>query len=273
MGITVYPAPSAASKWERTSVFTSTGSWTAPADVTSVEVMAVSGGGSGGSSVAGGGGGGGGGLVIRNLTVTPGASYTITVGAGGARTSNNEPGINGSPTSFGALLTVVGGGAGGGGTTSPNVYGKSGACGGGDAAGVQGYSFAAGGGGMGLTPNVQAVMSGQNSWFFSQSAGGSVGSSGMGCSSTGGTTTSHGVNGLNGFCGGGGGATPNGQSTIQFGKGGSGGGGRGVAENATVREAEDGFVNTGGGGGGGTTSYWSGNGGSGYMTIKYWSAL
>lgn len=55
--------------------------WVAPAGVTSVSVVAV-GGGAGGTN---GGGGSGGGLGYKNnISVTPGNSYTVVVGAGGA---------------------------------------------------------------------------------------------------------------------------------------------------------------------------------------------
>jgi len=67
--------------------FSTTGSWTAPAGVTSVTVDAWGGGGGGGgnSTTAQGGGGGGGGAFARKVvTVSPSTSYTVTVGAGGA---------------------------------------------------------------------------------------------------------------------------------------------------------------------------------------------
>lgn len=69
--------------------FTSPGTytWVCPQDVTAVSVLCIGGGGGGdaGSDLVGvGGGGGGGGLAYRNnITVIPGQSYTIVVGAGG----------------------------------------------------------------------------------------------------------------------------------------------------------------------------------------------
>ena len=67
-----------------------TTSWTVPAGVTSVEYLVVAGGGSGGSSYGTAGGGGAGGVRTGTLSVIPGSSHTITVGAGGAaRTSGN----------------------------------------------------------------------------------------------------------------------------------------------------------------------------------------
>jgi hypothetical protein len=94
--------------------FTTTGSttWTAPAGITSVEVLVVAGGGGGGFEM-GGGGGGGGVIYEPNFSVTPGQSYTVAVGAGGAgRTSNSDNGGQGGDSIFGTL-TAIGGGAGG----------------------------------------------------------------------------------------------------------------------------------------------------------------
>lgn len=99
----------------------------------------------------------------------------------------------------------------------------------------------------------------------------SVGSRGIGALDTASPFNSQGVNGLNGFCGGGGGGTTVGDS-IRYGMGGSGGGGNGAAANPSIT-ASAGTANTGGGGGGGAGAWAAANGGSGYMTIKYWSAL
>ena len=68
-------------------VFTSgTGSWTAPAGVTSVEYLLVGGGGGGGGGTATGAGGGGGGGSVKTgtLEVMEGTTYNYTIGAGGA---------------------------------------------------------------------------------------------------------------------------------------------------------------------------------------------
>jgi len=70
--------------------FTASGTWTAPSGVTRV-VVALWGGGGGGGNCGGdifcdtpGQGGGGGGYASSVLTVTPGATYTVTIGTGGA---------------------------------------------------------------------------------------------------------------------------------------------------------------------------------------------
>jgi len=68
-------------------------SWVAPAGVTSVSVVAVGGGGAGGGGhpFYGSGGGQGGGLGYgNNISVTPGTSYAVIVGVGGAGQSSNN---------------------------------------------------------------------------------------------------------------------------------------------------------------------------------------
>ena len=59
MGIAVFPAPGGGVT-QKVDVFTSTGSWTAPSNCSSVDVFLVAGGGGGGGLPLGGAGGGGG---------------------------------------------------------------------------------------------------------------------------------------------------------------------------------------------------------------------
>lgn len=66
---------------------------------------------------ASGGGGGGAYVINRHRTVTPGASYTITIGAGGKGGKKATAGSAGGTTSFDSLQSLAGGG-GGSGTTS-----------------------------------------------------------------------------------------------------------------------------------------------------------
>ena len=91
---------------ERTDFITSTQTWTAPFDVSEIEIL-LCGGGSGGTSTSTtstSSNSGGSGSVTRSfLSVTPGASYTVTIGAGGA-----TDGGNGGASSFGALLSING---------------------------------------------------------------------------------------------------------------------------------------------------------------------
>jgi hypothetical protein len=90
MGLSTFPAASGGFK-KYAQTFTSTGTWTAPTGVTSVDVICVGGGGGGGYASVGStsayqtvGGGGGGGQVARaSVDVTPGTVYNVTVGTGG----------------------------------------------------------------------------------------------------------------------------------------------------------------------------------------------
>ena len=127
-----------------------------PAGVTSIRVRVLGGGGGGAHSYSGdattwtdyfaytgnfptnawqgmSGGGGGGGYAHGVFTVTPGTSYTITVGAGGQ--AGNPSGSAGGTSSFGALLSATGGGgagpsAGAGGTGTGGSFQASGGSGG-----------------------------------------------------------------------------------------------------------------------------------------------
>ena len=105
-------------------VATSTGTfqWTAPDGVTSVCAVCVGGGGGGGSTGDGTGGGGGGGLGWKNnIAVTPGTTYTVIVGAGGAAGSGN-----GGQSYFIASTLVAGNGGLGGSSGSSGVGGAGG---------------------------------------------------------------------------------------------------------------------------------------------------
>jgi hypothetical protein len=130
---------------------TTSGTWIVPTGVTSIRVLSVAGGGGGGHAApADGGGGGGAGGVIYNTaySVTPGASVSVIIGAGGAGgavSAASVDGVNvigpiqpnrgtaGSSTTFGTL-TAIGGGYGGGdegGSGSPSPDGGAGGSGGG----------------------------------------------------------------------------------------------------------------------------------------------
>ncbi|HTV38936.1 MAG TPA: hypothetical protein VMF08_00060 [Candidatus Sulfotelmatobacter sp.] len=93
-------------------VFTSSGTFNVPTNVTSIIIEAWGGGGMGGSGSStydvGGGGGGAGGYTKALYTVTPGASYPVSVGAGG--TSGQPTGGN---TSMDFVLLATGGSPGG----------------------------------------------------------------------------------------------------------------------------------------------------------------
>lgn len=135
--------------------FTSNGSFTVPAGVTTIFVSGCAGGGGGGggagtsgqTAVVGGGGAGGGGAGQSQIripyVVAPGQVIAITIGGGGTAglgsTSANSGGTNGGNggnTVIGALATLTGGGGGGlGGWVASNNIGGGGA----GAAGGPGY--------------------------------------------------------------------------------------------------------------------------------------
>ena len=125
--------------------FTSSGTFSVPSGVTSVNVLVVAGGGSGGKSNPtsdGTGGGGAGGLIYRpGFTVTPGGTVSVTVGEGGPAVSPNNQGNQGSDSVFGTLTAKGGGGGGLSTTTYPDTNINGGSGGG------------AGGGGIGGTPD------------------------------------------------------------------------------------------------------------------------
>ena len=85
IAIPLIPAPPAFAETTYTYNTAGTYSWTVPTGVTSVTVEVWGGGGRGGrraNSIGGGGGGGGGAYSRADVTVTPGNSYTVFVGAG-----------------------------------------------------------------------------------------------------------------------------------------------------------------------------------------------
>ena len=95
---------------------------------TSVSYLVVAGGGGGAKSgnSTGSGAGGAGGMLTSTLSVTPGTSYTVTVGAGGA--ASTGAGNNGSNSAFGSI-TSVGGGGGGQNATAGATGGSGGGAG------------------------------------------------------------------------------------------------------------------------------------------------
>ena len=209
--------------------FTSSGTFTVPANKKFLAVYGYGGGASGNGGghggAAGGSGGGGGGLgAFQEYTVTPGQTYSVTVGG------------TAGATSFGSLLTANGGSGGSGGTGSSNVSGAVSATGGGGSGGgagggayngtyaVQGGTGTAGGNGAFATLNASGLTALQ--------AGGGGGGGGGG-------TANHG--------GGGGGASG---GAINGGSGGSGGNG---TSNFVGNAGGGGIAGGGGGGGGGGT--------------------
>lgn len=237
-------------------------SWTAPEGVTKVSVVAVGGGGGGGAGGYSGGpagAGGGGGLGWKNdITVVPGQSYTVIVGAGGNASAiqgdvnygvTPKRGFNGGNSYFISLATVSGsGGKGGGGNYSGDSTANS-----------QGGTYVGNGGGNGGG----GYYGGEGFGSGGGGAGGYEGNGGLGSRNTVNTGTSAVAN-----SGGGGGGAGGDQSA------GTSGGGVGILGKGSTGangQAGSGGVGTlygGGGGGSGYGYYQSGlNGGGGAVRI------
>jgi hypothetical protein len=111
-----------------TQTFTTSGTWTAPADVTSVIVEAWGGGGAGGgrgNSTGSSGGGGGGAFASATIQVTPGNSYAYTVGA--AVAGGKVDGATGNLSQWGTGTEIrAAGGSGGLATTTGGLGGAVG---------------------------------------------------------------------------------------------------------------------------------------------------
>ena len=264
--------------------FTTTGttSWTAPSDVSQIEVLVVAGGGGGGRW---GGGGGAGGLIYNNqYSVTPGQTYTVTVGAGGAGWAGDaQSGGNaasGGNSVFGNLLAVGGGGGGNYGNSSPGpTNGANGGSGGGGGSNGPTYNNTAHTGGTGFSG--QGFAGGATGGAYQtgtvSGGGGGGGAGGPGApfgTPTGGASLQFGISGTVSYYAGGGGGMQQTGSTLYAGGTGSGGSGGGGAGAALTSAQADGVANTGGGGGGTQDStvggvYRAGNGGSGIVIVRY----
>ena len=139
---------------QTTQTFTANGTFTVPAGVTSIKVECWGGGGAGGAAQGNpsAGGGGGGGSYVRNnaITVVPGQSYTVTVGAGGLGV-NNAAGPAGGDSWFGSVSTILAKGGNGGARATANNTTASGATAvtTGNVGSTSPYSYYGGAGGTG----------------------------------------------------------------------------------------------------------------------------
>ena len=290
------------------SSFTSSGTFTAPTGLTSVDVLVVAGGGGGAGghpSINAGGGGGAGGLIFFPAYPVTAGTLTVTVGCGGAAGPAGGQGCNGQDSVFGSpgdpglgsggVLTAKGGGkgsqsgggsqggsggggandAGGGSATQPTQPGNSGAYGFGNAGGTgaqNAQTGGAGGGGAGA-PGIEYGISSPNS--------GGQGGAGKSYTIADGTTPVYYAGG-----GGGGGGYNNCVGWVSAGQGGGscnqGGGGNGAGGRqgpAPVVPGQPGTANKGGGGGGGQMAEPStpvgptfdpgGAGGKGIVIVRY----
>lgn len=172
-----------------TDVFTTSGQWTVPVGVTSVQVSAYAAGGGGGlgtSAGGGGNGGGGGGYAgLNSFSVTPGNVITVSVGIAGSGSTGANATVGGdSMFSASSTLLAKGGGAGqdtrGGVTASGGLaaseFGDVKHSGGNGAAGASNGTTGfggGGGGGAGTTADGSIGIAGSISGVGG--AGGSVG--------------------------------------------------------------------------------------------------
>lgn len=242
---------SAAKTVQGTQVFTSSGIFTVPDGVRSIDIFCVGGGGAGcnlSDNLQNGGGGGGYTATKKGYAVTPGQTYAVTIGGQGGTTSfGNVLSAEGGKTPT-ALSTGGNGGSGGGAALLSSLtkysWGNQGGSDGSD--GLKGYGGSSGGS-----------------------------SSEMGTPGKGQGTTTRAFGDASGtvYAGGGGGAsfgdTANGYA--QGGFGGGGAGGYGYRDSGTTYRygGVAGSANTGGGGGGGYSVYGPGAGGSGICLIRY----
>lgn len=211
--------------------FTSSGSFTVPAGVTSITIEVVGAGGDGGSN--GGGGGGGGGYAMGTFSVVPSSMLTVVVGTHGS-------GASGGSTSVTGLISATGGANGSSGGVS------AGGAGGAGSGGIVNYTGGNGGNGTYT--------------YFGGGGGGAAGSTGNG-GAGGNTIPWTGICLTPGGTSGTGGGTP----------GGDGGKGAGFTDaSCTVTDPADGGSSYGGGGGGGNgIGSLAGEGSNGYAVISY----
>lgn len=182
-----------------TETITSSTNWTVPPDVYYVTVEAWGGGGGGGNVTSGAAGGGGGAYAANTLRLTPGNSYSVTIGSAGA------VGVAGGDTSFAAPTSVVAKGG------SPGIGGVGGS--GGSAASSTGSTKYSGGRGGDLSGNGKGGGGGGGSATSTANGGdgevannGGNGGTGQGAGGAGGGNNSAGSPGvIPGGAGGGGG--------------------------------------------------------------------
>jgi hypothetical protein len=218
---------------------------TYPQGVYTFSYLILAGGGAGGYINSFGGGGGGGGFINSSISVNPGTTYTMVIGAGG--TGAGGAGTNSSIT---GVAIATGGGAGGqagtyigGGNGSPGGSGGGGGSGSGNP-GLIGY------GGSGVSGQGNAGGTGSTFEGAGGGGGGAIGGNGGG-----GVGGAGGTGHLNTITG----------SAVYYGGGGGGGGGSGGSGGAGGGGSylSNGGINTGGGAGAGNTS-----GGSGVIVVS-----
>ena len=174
--------------------------WVAPEGVTSITVECWGGGGSGGSTSTGGVGGGGAGgsyVINNNVSVVPGSSYSITVGASGvASTNGSSDGTPGGDSQFASTIPVIANG----GVNGKGAIGTSGSIN--TAFGLGGINLVGGSGGtvtLGSSGADAATSSGGKGGDGAGPNGGSGGASDTVASGTGNPGSSPGGGGSGAF--------------------------------------------------------------------------
>ncbi|HLO52977.1 MAG TPA: Ig-like domain-containing protein [Saprospiraceae bacterium] len=216
--------------------------FTVPAGVTTITVDTWGGGGRGGSRTSGSnayGGGGGGAFSRHTLSVTPGQTYTVTVGAGATSTAAGGDSWVSINTVGNAFVLAKGG-------LSVANNTVAGAAGGSAASGIGSIKFSGGNGANGVSPNAGGGGSSASSY----------GNGNAGTGSTGGVALTKGGNGGNGRTGtdgpglagtapggGGGGSYRTSTNTV----GGNGGSGRVIITYAATEICNNGIDDDGDG--------------------------
>ena len=272
-------------------IISNTSTFTVPAGVSSIDYMVVGGGGGTHASDTGGGGGGAGGYRAGiGYSVSPGATFTVVIGGGGAGTGAPTTAIinNGSNSGIYNASTSIwstGGGGGGYGAFPATINGGSGGSGGGSrAGGVSGLCGVFGAGNAGAYTPSEGNGGGQGfgggpAWADGGGGGGASANgsnSPGGAGGNGGAGTYNTISGANTAYAGGGGGGGDPRNSAPGGQGGVGGGGNGAAA-APIAPAGPYIGNNGtpatGGGGGAASSAGSpivgGAGGSGVVVIRY----
>jgi len=224
--------------------------------------------GGGASAKEGGGGAGAGGLLTGTASLSIGAAYTITVGAGGTYTSGQR-GTNGSNSVLSGsgitTITSVGGGAGGSSDQLAGAGASGGSGGGGSGTnGASSGNTTSGGSGTSGQGNAGGSQATASRSAAGGGGAGAVGTDGSVNGGAGGVGVSSSITGSSVFYAGGGGG-----GMYYGGVGGAGGNGGGGAGGNSATAGIAGTANTGGGaGGGGNNNAAGANGGSGVVILS-----
>ncbi|KAA5534508.1 T9SS type A sorting domain-containing protein [Taibaiella lutea] len=193
---------------QTTQTFNNNNTFTVPPNITSITVECWGGGGGGGgtnSNNTAAGGGGGGSYASSVLSVTPGQTYTVTIGAAGASgAATSGAGGAGGTTWFGTATTIAapGGTGGTGGALGAGGAGGTGGIGtiifnGGS--GAAGVSNASGGGGGSAGSTMNGGDASGNTGGAAGTVGGAAGANGKTAQGNGTAGTAPGSGGSGGY--------------------------------------------------------------------------